>query len=209
MIDFQDVLVAKVEATARALSFLQSQEFCFLAAQQGMLFEPLCPVDQVAIVGTRLSSDFHVVFVQRVRVLPDVEGLRVPCFVFPVRPKSETSVHLDGISVSQPVCALPRVSGLLPAGQLLKGDVLTGAKRLRADPSFVVVGPPSDDRVERPDQGCLRSGAQLSREPLDFLGMAFPGRFTGGDDRLEPEWLSLRVFSCVRLAHTILPDGVG
>ncbi len=206
VIDFQDVLVAKVETTAWALSFLQSQEFCFLAAHQGMLLEPLCPVDQVSIVGTRLSSDFHVVFVQRVRVLSDGEGLGVPCIVFHVRPKSETAVHLDGIPVSQPVFALPRVPRLFPAGQLLKGDVLTGVKHLRANPSFVVVGPPSDDRVERPDHGCLRSRSKLSQEPLDFLGMAFPGRLTGGDDCLEPEWLSFHVFTRVRLAHTILPE---
>jgi hypothetical protein len=189
VIDFQDVLVAKVEATAWALSFLQSQKFCFLAAHQRMLLEPLCPIDQVSIVGTRLSSDFHVVFVQRVHVLSDGEGLGVPCFVFHVRPKSETAVHLDGIPVPQPAFALPRVSRLLPASQLSKGNVLTGAKHVRANPSFVVVGPPSDNRVDRPDHGCLRSGAELSQEPLDFLGMTFPGRLTGGDDGLEPEWL--------------------
>lgn len=139
-------------------------------------------------------------------MLSDGEGLGVPCFVFHVRPKSETAVYLDGIPVPQPVFALPMVSRLLPAGQLSKGDVLTGAKHLRANPSFVVVGPPSDDRVERPDHGCLRSGSELSQEPLDFLGMAFPGRLTGGDDSLEPEWLSFRGFTRVRLAHTILPD---
>lgn len=204
VIDFQDVLGAYVETTAWALSFLQSQEFCFLAAHQGMLFEPLCPVDQVSIVGTRLSSDFHVVLVQRVRVLSDGEGRGVPCFVFHVRPKSETVVHLDSVPVPQPVFALPRMSRSLPAGQLLKGDVLTGAKHVRANPSFVVVGPPADDRVERPDHGCLRSGSQLSQEPLNFLGIAFPGRLTGGDNGLEPEWLSLCVFTRVCLAHTIL-----
>ena len=97
VIDFQDVLVAKVETTAWALSFLQSQESCFLAAHQGMLFEPLCPVDQVAIIRTRLSSNLHIVLEKRVRMLPDGEGFLVSLFVCDGRSKAETSVHLDGV----------------------------------------------------------------------------------------------------------------
>jgi len=45
VVDFQDVLVAKVEATSWALSFLQSQELGLLTPHHWVLFEPLCPVD--------------------------------------------------------------------------------------------------------------------------------------------------------------------
>ena len=160
VIDFQDVLLAKVETTSWALSFLQSEEFGLLTAHQGMLFEPLCPVDQVPIIRTGLPSDFHRGLVERIRVFSGVEGLLVSLSVCHVQTETETTLHLDGVPVPQPVFTPLGMSRLLPAGQLSKGNVLTGVKHLRANPSFVVVGPSTDDRVERPDHGCLRSGSE-------------------------------------------------
>ena len=69
------------------------------AAHQGVLFEPLCPIDQVAIIRTRLSSNLHIVLVKRVRMLSDGEGFLVSLFVCDGRSKAEMSVHLDGIPV--------------------------------------------------------------------------------------------------------------
>ena len=130
MVNFQNVFFSEVELASWALPFLKSEQFRFLASHQGMLFKPLRPVDQVPIVWTCLPSDLHVVFVERVRVFSDRERFHGPSFVFYACPKSETPVHFDGVSFPEPLFAFPRMSRLLPAGQLFEGDILTGVKYL-------------------------------------------------------------------------------
>ncbi len=203
VIDFQDVLLTKVETTSWALSFLQSEEFGLLTAHQGMLFEPLCPVDQVPIIRTGLPSDFHRGLVERIRVFSGVEGLLVSVSVCHVQTETETTLHLDGVPVPQPVFTPLGMSRLLPTGQLFERRVFAGAKGLGTHPSFIVIGPSPDDWVEGADDGFLRSSSQ---EMFNLLGMSLPGCLTGGDDRLEPKWVSFRVFSRVGLAHAVLSN---
>jgi hypothetical protein len=129
VVNFQEVFIAKGEATSWALSLLQSEEVRFLASHQRVLFQSLRPVDKVPIIRTRLPSNFHVGLVERVYMLADRERFPVPFDVLAMSPTSETSMHLDGLPFSEPVFALPGVPCLFPASQLFEGEVLTVAEQ--------------------------------------------------------------------------------
>ena len=50
MIYFEQITIAKVESTSWALALLDLKELSLFVVHEWMLFEPLCPVEQVSIV---------------------------------------------------------------------------------------------------------------------------------------------------------------
>ncbi len=50
MIDFEQITVAKIESTSRALSLLHLKELRLFVVHEWVLLEPLYPVEQIAIV---------------------------------------------------------------------------------------------------------------------------------------------------------------
>ena len=59
MVGFQQVSISKVQSAAWTLPILHAQKPGFLACHQGVVFQPLGPVNEIAVVGTRRALDLH------------------------------------------------------------------------------------------------------------------------------------------------------
>lgn len=120
----------------------------------------------------------------RVSMFPEKDGLIIPFFVFDIHPVPEVPLDLDGVSLPLPSFRLVWVPLSLPLDKLPERRVFTHTESLCAYPSFVVVRPPPNDRVEGSYDTFLGSRDPFSQETFDLMSMLFDGYFARRNARL-------------------------
>src|SRR5947199_6320091 len=98
-----------------------------------MLFEPLCPVEQVSVKGACSSFYLCVVLALRFRMEPGIDRLWVSCLPLDIHAKSGLSglrINSDPVFSACCLFAFTVMPRFAPSCQLLKGVVITGCKYL-------------------------------------------------------------------------------
>jgi hypothetical protein len=70
VINFHDIGVLKEQSTPATFSLLLTQQCPFHSIAHGVVFEPLAPIEEIAIVGTGRSLDFDVLLDVRLAMFP-------------------------------------------------------------------------------------------------------------------------------------------
>ena len=71
MIYFYQIPILEIQSTVSASSFVAFEQLSERAVCHGMIFEPLCPIDEVSIVGTSCSPNFDMALNGGTRVSPE------------------------------------------------------------------------------------------------------------------------------------------
>ena len=79
VIYFYQIPILEVQSTVSASSFVAFEQLSERAVCHGMIFEPLCPIDEVSIVGACCSSDFDMALDSRTSVSPEGHLFRPKC----------------------------------------------------------------------------------------------------------------------------------
>ena len=106
VVNFNDISVLKEQLTPATFPLLLSQEHSLDAVAEGMCFESLAPVEQVAIVRAGRSLDFDVSLDMRLSVFPQfcLLALKLPALSF---------IHMP-VFVRDPMPSLVGMAALRP-----------------------------------------------------------------------------------------------
>jgi drug/metabolite transporter superfamily protein YnfA len=133
VIDFQQVFILKVEPASWALPLLYLEQFCLLVVHEWMLFEPLCPVEEVSVKGACSSLYLCVVLALRFRMEPDIDRLWVSYLPLDIHAKPDLSglrINVDPVFSACCLFACTVMPRFAPSCELPKGVVITGCEYL-------------------------------------------------------------------------------
>src|SRR5262245_23403113 len=150
-----------------------------------MVPQPLCLVDEVAIVGTGHASYLDMTLDGGCRVLfqrASVLGRERPACALVQRP----------VFVAYPFRRLVGVSLPCPAPQHAVESVVALTEYFLCDHCAVVVCPAGDEWVQLPNQRFVRRLAVLMYYPCQLSDMLFDGFFAGCDDGFESQGFPMR-----------------
>src|SRR5712692_7698583 len=79
VIYFYHIPILEIQSTVSASPFVVFQQLSKRTVRHRVIFEPLCPVDKISIVGACCSSNFDVALDGRTRVSPEGHLFRPKC----------------------------------------------------------------------------------------------------------------------------------
>jgi len=141
MIDFPPVSILEDESTVPAFPFLIFEQPCELAFNQGVVFEPLTPIEKLSVVRAYSTSYLGMVGDGGLAVISEFNPLK----------SHEDPVALLLCPPIVPRNPFPPSGGMFvfgPLGQLdVHGMIAPGEGFLRRNRS-IVISPSTDDRIE-------------------------------------------------------------
>jgi hypothetical protein len=134
MVDFDQVSVFEEQSTPAACSLLFLQQLSQRPSEEGVLFEPGAPIQQVSIIGAGSPPHLRIPADSRIGV-PMKRG-----FVLRAKAKAFSFIQ-SPILVDHPSGAFAWVSAFAPPKQLTVEEVIASSKIMSDDDGAVVVRP--------------------------------------------------------------------
>lgn len=196
---FYQIPIFEIQSAIPLSPFVIFQQLSKRAVHHWVSFQPLYPVDEMSIIGTRCSSNLDMALNTRARVFPERH------FFCPKGPPF--SLVEQPVFSHNPCHVFVRVTALGPSPELVVEKCITRGKDLLTSHRAVVVGPSPYDGIEISNERFLGSGSEFLYLLCQCRRVFFDGLLTGCDDGFVAEWLPIRVLASVRFSYWKLPDG--